>query len=231
MNIENNENLNISEPQVLSNHKPSFVARFKTYSLIKKILIGFGLYIAFSLVVGFINPSSDDGTAFLRDEQKISEINGRWQIEARKIEVLISEITNGSISDTVEVQTRLNDIRSGISPILIELSDYCRTLPEGESGLTGEAAAKDGAYEMLREWCRITPAQTLELYSVVNAQISSGSTQADIDKHIIAYQALQKEKLMAIKNGMSGLLPYVSGTDKSTAETLLATVDQQLSTL
>ena len=231
MNIENNENLNISEPQVLSNHKPSFVARFKTYSLIKKILIGFGLYIAFSLVVGFINPSSDDGTAFLRDEQKISEINGRWQIEARRIEVLITDITDGKITDTVEVQSNLNDIRSRISPILVELSDHCRTLPESKSGLSGEAAAKDGAYEMLREWCRITPAQTLELYSIVNAQISSGSTQMDIDRHILAYQSLQREKLLAIKAGMTGLLPYVSGTDESTAKTLLATVDQQLSSL
>ena len=208
--------------------RKNFIVEFKNYSWPRKILTIFLIYILASVVIGFAFPSSTKVDTFLASEKKISEINGRWQIEARKLTSLIGAITNGSVSDPVQIQTDVNDVRGRISPILTELADECRKLPERDSEATGQAAAEDGAFEMLREWCRITPAQTLELYQVINAQISYGASQADIDTHITNYQNLQRDKLQAINSGLSGLLPYVSGTDKSSAETLLSAVRSQL---
>ncbi len=203
---------------------------FKTFSWPKKILAIFGAYVAFSVALSLLVPASSGLSVdkFLESQQKISAINGKWQIQARRISVLIGDITSGSSADKVQIQTQLVDIQAAISPILTELADECRKLPDRNPSATGEEAAKDGAYEMLREWCRITPAQTFELYAVVAAQINDSATQLDIDKHINAYQDLERQKLEALKSGMTGLIPYVSGTDKATAETLLATVNKQL---
>ena len=178
---------------------------------------------AILLSSSFRGTSTSEGDRFFEEQQRISQITAEWNREARPLMTLIQGISDGSIGVT-EAQQTATDLQSRLSPILMKLGAECSDVPNESVTGQGEERAIQLSWKMLFVLCEVTPQQYAETLSIYKAQISTTSTQQDIDYHVAQLNALGERKKDAAREALDAFAPYASPSELEKIEQMRASL-------
>lgn len=158
-----------------------------------KFRFGFKAKIATAVILAFFIPplialnlpdefSESDGDKYFEVEQRISKVIVEWNVAATPISEAVQLINNGSMG-AAEARQLAGDTSSKFAVIHNKLNDECATIPNYDLNSSGSKFAQAKAYDALKVTCDLLPQESIEILSLVNAQISPTGTQTQIDYH------------------------------------------------
>ena len=191
-----------------------------------KIFIGGAVGIIFLLIaIGSYTSSSESKIEYFTVKQKeISEILRNYNAEAAVAVGVVREVSDRTIT-TGDAIAKFGAATSKVTPILSQLREVCFEIdfPPAEGNDEEIAIAK--AMNMLKVACEITPEQFVVLVDIFKSQIDAESTQADLDTLSAKLEALNRQKIVATKNGVEAILPYASDAEAKLLQSLLDSMD------
>ena len=206
----------IQEPEMDKNDSESPNRKRKIILVVTAIL-----FAAILFSNGLRETGTSDGDRFFEEQKRISLITAEWNREAGSLVTLIQEISDGSI-DVTEAQETATDLQSRLSPILMKLGAECSDVPNESITGQGEERAIQLSWKMLFVLCEVTPQQYAETLSIYKAQISTTSTQQDIDYHVAQLNALGERKIDAAREALDAFAPYASPAELEKIEQMRA---------
>jgi hypothetical protein len=122
--------------------------------------------------------------------------------------------------DVTEARQILGDTSSKFAVIHNRLEDECSSIPEYDLNSTGFEFATAKAYDALKVTCDLLPQESVEVLSLVNAQISDTSTQADIDYHQNEIAVIIEKRRIAMAESLDAIEPFLNEAQKQTIQRL-----------
>jgi hypothetical protein len=174
------------------------------------------------LIVVLTNSKSlnqNEGDRYFEVEQRISKVVGEWNVAVTPLSEAIRLISNGEM-DATEARQILGDTSSKFAVIHNKLEDECSTIPEYDLNSTGFEFATAKAYDALKVTCDLLPQESVEVLSLVNAQISDTSTQADIDYHQNEIAVIIEKRRTAMAESLDAIEPFLNEAQKQTIQRL-----------
>jgi hypothetical protein len=104
----------------------------------------------------------------------------------------------------------------------MKLGAECSDVPNESITGQGEERAIQLSWKMLFVLCEVTPQQYAETLSIYKAQISTTSTQQDIDYHVAQLNALGERKIDAAREALDAFAPYASPAELEKIEQMRA---------
>lgn len=185
------------------------------------LVVGTILFVAIVFSTGLQGTDTSEEERFFEEQKRISQITAEWNREAAPLITLIQEISDGRV-DSTEAQVTAAELQSRLSPILMKLGAECSDVPNEEITGQGEERAIQLSWKMLFVLCEVTPQQYTETLSIYKAQISTTSTQQDIDYHVAQLNALGERKKDAAREALDALAPYASASELENIERMRA---------
>lgn len=181
-----------------------------------KMILGGGAGILVALfALGTIESGQDsDLDVFIQNQERISEILGRYNSEAGAAVGVVRGISDGTLS-AGEGIGQFSTASSKITPILSELRTVCEEINFPEVTGEGLDLAISQGMNILKVACEVTPKQFLVLTEIFREQINQNGTQSKLDQLSQELDLLNKEKRDAAIRGINAMLPYA---DESQAE-------------
>ena len=174
------------------------------------------------LIVVLTNSKSlnqNEGDRYFEVEQRISKVIGEWNVAVTPLSEAIQLISNGEM-DVTEARQILGDTSSKFAVIHNKLEDECSSIPEYDLNSTGFEFAIAKAYDALKVTCDLLPQESVEVLSLVNAQISDTSTQADIDYHQNEIAIIVEKRRTAMVESLDAIEPFLNEAQKQTFQRL-----------
>jgi hypothetical protein len=174
------------------------------------------------LIVIFFNSkplNRNEGDKYFEVEQRISKVIGEWNVAATPISEAMQSITNGDM-DAAQARQIIGDTSSKFAVIHNKLDDECSTIPKYDLNSTGFEFASAKAYDALKVTCDLLPQESIEIISLVNAQISETGTQADIDYHQNEIAIIIEKRRTAMLESLDAMEPYLNEAQKQTFQRL-----------
>jgi hypothetical protein len=174
------------------------------------------------LIVVLTNSKSlnqNEGDRYFEVEQRISKVIGEWNVAVTPLSEAIQLISNGEM-DATEARQILGDTSSKFAVIHNKLEDECSSIPEYDLNSTGFEFAIAKAYDALKVTCDLLPQESVEVLSLVNAQISDTSTQADIDYHQNEIAVIIEKRRTAMAESLDAIEPFLNEAQKQTIQRL-----------
>lgn len=174
------------------------------------------------LIAVFSNSKSlnqNEGDRYFEVEQRISKVVGEWNVAVTPLSEAIQLISDGAMNATVARQI-LGETSSKFAVIHNKLEDECSTIPKYDLNSTGFEFATAKAYDALKVTCDLLPQESVEVLSLVNAQISSTSTQADIDYHQNEIAVIIEKRRVAMTESLDAMEPFLNEAQKQTIQRL-----------
>ena len=173
-------------------------------------------------IVVFSNSKSlnqNEGDKYFEVEQRISKVIGEWNIAATPISEAVQLISNGQM-DAAQARQIVSDTSSKFAVIHNKLYDECSTIPKYDLNSTGFEFASAKAYDALKVTCDLLPQESVEVMSLVIAQISATSTQADVDYHQNEIAIIIEKRRTAMLESLDAMEPFLNEAQKQTFQRL-----------
>ena len=174
------------------------------------------------LIAVFFNPKSlnqNEGDKYFEVEQRISKVVVEWNVAATPISEAMQLITNGEM-DAAQARQIIGDTSSKFAVIHNKLDDECSTIPEYDLNSTGFEFASAKAYDALKVTCDLLPQESIEILSLVNAQISPTGTQTQIDYHSNQISIIIEKRRRAMLESLDAFEPYLTEAQKEAFDRL-----------
>jgi hypothetical protein len=187
--------------------------RTKYLSTISIILV----VVAIAILSNSKTSNQNEGDKYFEVEQRISKVVGEWNVAATPISEAMQLISNGEM-DAAQARQIIGDTSSKFAVIHNKLGDECSKIPEYDLDSTGFEFASAKAYDALKVTCDLLPQESVEILSLVNAQISQTGTQADIDYHQNEITIIIEKRRTAILESLDAMEPYLNDAQKQTVQ-------------
>ena len=186
--------------------------------------------IAIAIVLAFFIPpiialnipneiSKSDGNKYFEIEQRISKVINEWNVAATPISEAIQLISKGEI-DAAQARQITGDTSSKFAVIHNKLNDECALIPKYDLDSSGQEFAEAKAYDALKVTCDLLPQESIEILSLVNAQISPTGTQAKIEYHQNQIAIIIEKRRQAMIESLNALEPYITQAQKEVFDRL-----------
>ena len=163
--------------------------------------------------------SESDGDKYFEVEQRISKVIVEWNVAATPISEAVQLITNGEM-DAAQARQIIGDTSSKFAVIHNKLDDECSTIPEYDLNSTGFEFASAKAYDALKVTCDLLPQESIEILSLVDAQISPTGTQTQIDYHSNQISIIIEKRRRAMLESLDAFEPYLTEAQKEAFDRL-----------
>ena len=163
--------------------------------------------------------SESDGDKYFEIEQRISKVIGEWNVAATPISEAVQLISNGQM-DAAQARQIASDTSSKFAVIHNKLYDECSSIPMYDLNSTGFEFAIAKAYEAIKVSCDLLPQESVEILSLVNAQISETGTQSDIDYHQTQIAIIVEKRRTAMLESLDAMEPFLNEAQKQTFQRL-----------
>jgi hypothetical protein len=174
------------------------------------------------LIAVFSNSKSlnqNQGDEYFEVEQRISKVIREWNVAATPISEAVQLISNGQM-DAAQARQIVGDTSSKFAVIHNRLDDECSTIPKYDLSSTGFEFAIAKAYDAIKVTCDLLPQESVEVMSLVIAQISATSTQADVDYHQNEIAMIIEKRRTAMLESLDAMEPYLNEAQKQTFQRL-----------
>jgi hypothetical protein len=161
----------------------------------------------------------NEGDEYFEVEQRISKVIGEWNVAATPISEAIQLISNGQM-DAAQARQIASDTSSKFAVIHNKLYDECSSIPMYDLNSTGFEFAIAKAYDAIKVSCDLLPQESVEILSLVEAQISETGTQADVDYHQNEIAVIIEKRRAAMIESLDAMEPFLSESQKETIQRL-----------
>jgi hypothetical protein len=162
---------------------------------------------------------------FVASSQVVNDITRDYYVEVAPLAQAIQGISSGSITPWSAITT-VSEVNRNVPPILRNLREACRNVPESGEMMTPEEDAIDKAWDVLRITCDVTPRQYAVALAIYRVQISPNSTQAELRNLVSELRELGESKVAAGRIALSSLEPYLDSKDLETLRLILGEVSE-----
>lgn len=163
--------------------------------------------------------SKSEGDKYFEIEQRISAVIKEWNIAATPISEAIQLISNGQMN-AAQARQIASDTSSKFAVIHNKLYDECSSIPKYDLSSTGAEFAVAKAYDAIKVSCDLLPQESIELLSLVNAQISETKTQSDVDYHQNQIAIIIEKRRTAMLESLDAMEPFLNEAQKQTIQRL-----------
>jgi hypothetical protein len=173
-------------------------------------------------IVVFSNSKSlnqNEGDKYFEVEQRISKVIGEWNVAATPISEAVQLISNGQM-DAAQARQIASVTSSKFAVIHNKLYDECSSIPKYDLNSTGFEFAIAKAYDAIKVSCDLLPQESVEILSLVNAQISETGTQSDIDYHQNQIAIIIEKRRTSMLESLDAMEPFLNEAQKQTFQRL-----------
>jgi hypothetical protein len=163
--------------------------------------------------------NQNEGDKYFEIEQRISKVIGEWNVAATPIYEAVQLISNGQM-DAAQARQIASDTSSKFAVIHNKLYDECSSIPMYDLNSTGFEFAIAKAYEAIKVSCDLLPQESVEILSLVTAQISETGTQSDIDYHQTQIAIIVEKRRTAMLESLDAMEPFLNEAQKQTFQRL-----------
>jgi|GEM_PF-3938496 len=163
--------------------------------------------------------NQNEGDKYFEVEQRISKVIGEWNVAATPISEAVQLISNGQM-DAAQARQIASDTSSKFAVIHNKLYDECSSIPKYDLNSTGFEFAIAKAYDAIKVSCDLLPQESVEILSLVKAQISETGTQADVDYHQTEIAIIIEKRRTAMLESLDAMEPYLNEAQKQTIQRL-----------
>ena len=183
--------------------------------LISVILVITVIIIGNSLLSNRVNAADQ----FLKDEKKVSNVVGKWNVAVSPLSETIVKLSSNSISLS-EAIANYQKVKNAVLPIQNELATVCGgiKIPKNDGKPESEAFSK--VYEMITVTCEAVPQEFSEAVGIFVQYTSGNPDLSIVNSHANNLSALEKRRKDSIITALDAMTPYLNSAQNQQVQQL-----------